>query len=230
MTTRGLLVTAAAKLAALGRWIWETRLVQWIWKFRLIFVGQGLYQTLSFLYDDPLWWAVEAKWKWNGVVAMMFMSMLINFCNLLYNRNKEIKWLGWDKAIDSLKEKEEWLKDNFFSFLSIALVISSIVLGATEEIVYIVTLLYLCSFTVLSLLVLLLKGLKVKILGDILLFIFLSIFQDSFITTACLRHGRMDGLRARDYIIFLASSVVSIVYWAARNAIIVETARSLLKF
>lgn len=69
---------------------------------------------------------------------------------------------------------------------------------------------------------------KGRVLRKIAIFIFLSIFQDSFITTAYMRHGRENGLTKKDIAIFFTSSVVSICYWAIRNGIIVETFRFLL--
>ena len=44
-----------------------------------------------------------------------------------------------------------------------------------------------------------------------------GVFQDPFITTAYFRQGRFDGLRLRDWLLFLASVVVSNAYWTLRS-------------
>jgi hypothetical protein len=50
--------------------------------------------------------------------------------------------------------------------------------------------------------------------NDIFAFVTLSVWQDSFITTIFLRHGRLDKLDKRDYIIFVSSTILSCVGWA----------------
>ena len=50
--------------------------------------------------------------------------------------------------------------------------------------------------------------------GDVVAFFVLSGRFDPFVTTAYLRHGRFNGLGARDWRIFLASVVVSNAAWA----------------
>lgn len=58
--------------------------------------------------------------------------------------------------------------------------------------------------------------------NDVLAFIVLNINQDPFITTIFLRHGRFDGLRKRDWLIFCGSLVFSNGYWIARNVVLIE--------
>ena len=148
--------------------------------WRIIF-GQGIYQTLNWLYDNPIWMLVEARFELKGVVAMMIGALVMNFCNLFYHRKKKISWLGIDQTIESVP---------------------------------------------------VLRRLNGKLNGrakEIVAFLVLSLVQDSFIATAYLRHGRDDGLKGKDLAIFFSSSVISISYWAIRNGLIIETARSLLK-
>jgi hypothetical protein len=45
------------------------------------------------------------------------------------------------------------------------------------------------------------------------IFIFLSIQYDPFVTTAYLRHGKFNGMSRRDWSIFTASVVISNAYW-----------------
>ena len=57
--------------------------------------------------------------------------------------------------------------------------------------------------------------------GSAVIFLALSIFQDPFITTAYFRQGRFDGLDKRDWRLFLASVVVSNLYWTLRSTVVV---------
>ncbi len=62
--------------------------------------------------------------------------------------------------------------------------------------------------------------------GDVIAFFALCIWEDPFITTAYLRHGRCDGLTKRDLLIFFASVLVSNGYWIARTYAVVEVAKA----
>jgi len=141
--------------------------------------GMGVYQIISWIYDNPLWMSVELAWKENGVIALMLGAMLINFGVLLYFRQKKVSWLCLDTGVDYIRES--WLGRKL--------------LGTSAN------------------------G---SVLENVIAFFLLSFFQDSFITTAYLRHGRSDGLKFQDIAVFFASSVVSISYWAIRNGLIVE--------
>ena len=167
MTTRELVVKLVAIVATFIR------------NWKNVIIGQGIYQTLSWMYDNPLWMAIEAAFGVRGVAGMMVGAMIINFCVLFYYRSKRVSWLGWDKGIELIP---------------------------------------------------IINKMKGRFLREAAIFLFLSVTQDSFITTAYMRHGREDGLKVKDFVIFFASSLISICYWAVRNGIIVETARSLLKF
>jgi len=49
--------------------------------------------------------------------------------------------------------------------------------------------------------------------SDPVIFLFLSIKFDPFITTAYLRKGRFSGMNKRDWKIFLSSVLISNAYW-----------------
>ncbi len=49
--------------------------------------------------------------------------------------------------------------------------------------------------------------------SDPVVFLFLSIKFDAFITTAYLRHGKYNGMGKRDWTIFTGSLLISNVYW-----------------
>lgn len=166
MTICGVTTKLAAIIAAFLRGWWK------------VIVGQGLYQTLSWVYDTPLWMTIEAAFGLRGVVVMMVSAIAINFCTLFYYRSKEVSWLGWDRGIKLIP---------------------------------------------------IINRIKWEKLKKIAILVFLSVFQNSFIATAYMRHDReKNGLTAKDYITFLASSMISVSYWAIRNGIIVETVRVLI--
>ena len=52
--------------------------------------------------------------------------------------------------------------------------------------------------------------------NNVVAFLSLSFFQDPFITTAYFRCGRFDGLKTRDWRIFLSSVLLGNLYWTLR--------------
>jgi hypothetical protein len=47
-------------------------------------------------------------------------------------------------------------------------------------------------------------------------------YQDPFITTVFLRHGRFGGLTKKDWAVFFGSLAFSNGYWIARNVALIE--------
>ena len=184
--------------------------------------GMGIWQISQWVYDNPIWIAIELKFKLCGVIALVIGAMIINFTPLFYYRNKRVNWLCWDKGVDLIKNSSR-------SFIRGLLFV-----GVLIEVVFFTSLFSVCLIALAIIAAreahkILICGLKISWMEDVIMFFLLSIFQDSFITTAYLRHGRKEGLGGRDYIIFFSSSIVSIGYWALRNGIIAETLRFLLK-
>lgn len=66
--------------------------------------------------------------------------------------------------------------------------------------------------------------------GSAVIFLALCIFQDAFITTAYFRQGRFDGLRGKVWHIFLASVLVSNVYWTLRSGVVVAVLAAVWKW
>lgn len=185
-------------------------------------MGMGLWQIANWIYDTPIWIAGELKYGFKGVVALMIGAIIINLCALLYYRRKKVSWLCWDSGVEVLKTSSKlvarvaMLAGIFFgTFFSMNVSSGLIVFAAVMAIGGILRIIIL--------------GLRISWLEGIIMFFFLSFYQDSFIATAYLRRGRVNGIQARDYAIFSASSVVSVFYWAIRNGIIAETLRLLLK-
>ncbi|MDZ4185266.1 MAG: hypothetical protein U1D97_09835 [Desulfuromonadales bacterium] len=49
--------------------------------------------------------------------------------------------------------------------------------------------------------------------NETVVFLFLSIKFDPFVTTAYMRHGKFNGMNQRDWTIFMGSLIVSNIYW-----------------
>jgi hypothetical protein len=182
----------------------------------------GLYHILSWLFDNPLWIFVELRWHSNGVRVMMLFALIINFGMLFYYRKKKVSWLGLDVAADFMQKKTEKLTELFFLLVSpkmLAVFIVVALLSPDYLLVLQVVFYFLVAFEIL---ILATRGLGTK-WESIVAFFALSVWQDSFVTTAYLRRKDCsDGLKRKDYIIFFLSSVTSISYWAIRNGLIAE--------
>jgi hypothetical protein len=177
-------------------------------KYGKLIAAAGIYRIQAWLFDNPIWMAVELKWHMKGVLSMIVISLLFNIVLLISFRNKKNEWTLWT-ALDELSIKQSEFNSRYDKWTSkktiwklIPMVISYI------------------PFKVAMLLMWCIK--KSPILGDLAALIMLSVFEDPFVTTTYLRHGYVNGLRARDIVAFLLSSVISIGYWAVRNGLIVE--------
>lgn len=196
--------------------------------WKQVIIGQGIYKLASWLWDNPVWMAMQYAFRSTGTTIMIIGSFFLNFGLLFYYRSKKVSWLGWDRGVEALKEKEEDISQNFIGIFLKASAFFGVLLYNSEKISSIIFVAF-GVLSALSFLVLLLRALKVRILGDCIAFILLSIYEDPFITTAYLRHGYVDGLRVRDIAILTLSCVLSISYWTIRNGLIVETFRVLVK-
>lgn len=49
--------------------------------------------------------------------------------------------------------------------------------------------------------------------SDAVIFVYLSINRDPFITTAYLRHGKFNGMNRRDWTVFMTSLILGNAYW-----------------
>jgi len=179
-------------------------------KYWGIIAGAGIYRVFSWIFDNPLWMSVELKWHEQGVIAMMIAAFFINTMLLAYFRNKSTRFILWS-ALDELSGKEFEFHEAYAKW------------GQKKNPwkIYLVAVSYVPVKLAIFMLWCLKKSPR---LGDLAAFLILPIIEDPFITTMYLRHGHGNGLRAKDYIVYLASNVISIGYWAIRNAVIVEIA------
>lgn len=178
-------------------------------KHRGLVTGATIYHGGNFIFNNPLWLSVELMWGVKGVIGMMASAFVIDAILLIYfSNNRGTDFILWNK-LDEFSGKKlkftevynKWAqKKTPWRFYKLVIFYVPVKL----------TLFILWCFN------------KSPRLGDLVAFLILSIHDNAFSTTMYLRHGYRGGLRIRDYVIFFVSSVITIGYWAARNAVIVE--------
>ena len=168
--------------------------------------AHGILSATDALFDHVLYPVVLA-WLGNlaGGAVMTLASMLICAAILAFYEHGKIDWLGVD-AVEAVKEHGEgWVRRLDYSHWTIRLVA------------------WLPSRTFLIVLWAINKS-------DIWAFIALSLYEDAFKTTAFLRKGKFDRFGRKDALIFIASLVISNVYWTIRWSIILEVFVRSFKF
>jgi hypothetical protein len=163
--------------------------------------------------------SVELRWKETGVWGMVVGAFIINTILLIYFKNKKTDFILWNK-LDKMSKRSSELNETYNKW------------GWADKKTIWKSCLLVVTYVPAKLIILILWCLKKSpLLGDLAAFLILSVIEDPFITTMYLRHGYRNGFRKRDYLVYLISSVVSIGYWAVRNAAIVELVfRPTLKF
>ena len=162
--------------------------------------GWGFWYLTSWIFDNILYVAAIAIWgPVFGGGVMTVIAMGITFCFMLFYERGRTDWLGVNAVEEIRRDGFRWVRT-----LESSEYRSRIIRHLVQIIVFIPR--------QLSRLVLFLLR-----QGDVVAFLVLSIQTDPFITTAFLRHGRFDGLRRRDWIIFAASGLLSNFYWTLRS-------------
>jgi len=172
-----------------------------------IAISHAVLATVDFFFDNLLY---PAMLVWHGKlvggVIMTLLSCVICFCLVTFYVWSKKDWLGID-VVEAVKERGEvWIKRFYSTKGHWCLLIKAIA--------------YLPSRIFLLVMWLLKKN-------DIAAFLALSVYQDAFKTTIFLRHGRTDGLASRDWLIFVASIIVSNVYWTLRWSVIIEIVKTI---
>lgn len=164
----------------------------------------GLLTIFNLLYDDVLYPLVIYKWgALVGGGAMAVTASAICLVMLWWYERSSHDWLGVNVVEDIKAKGEGW--------------VSKLDTKAQESLVW--SLLRIVLYLPARLFLVVLWATKKN---DVLAFFALNIFQDPFVTTIFLRHGRFDGLKKRDWMIFSASLVFSNGYWIARNVALIE--------
>ena len=177
-------------------------------------LGQGIWATTSWLYDNPLYIAAIAIYgPIYGGGMMTLGSLAICLLTLIWYNRTGVDWVGVG-AIDSIRALSLKYAEKLARWKPDSLVGMFLVLLFYIPIRIILFLTRLANHS---------KH------GDVIAFVLLSILQDPFITTAYLRHGKYGSMKRRDWWIFFGSVVVSNGYWILRTTIIIEIALVLWK-
>jgi hypothetical protein len=162
----------------------------------------GLYNFSGWIYDY-LFWGAMLVWFGNlwGSVWCSLGALVINFFLLRWYQKNEKDWLGVN-ILEEIKAKgHEWAERL-----------------CNHHRWYVKYSIYLFAKLFQGIIWCLNKN-------DVFAFLFLSIWKDSFITTAFLRHGKFGELNRRDYAIFLGSTILSTICWSFGMIIIMFFAK-----
>jgi hypothetical protein len=181
------LISTGITLSVIGAIVY---LLSGNWKKVLVVIGSwGLYDSLGFLYDYILWPLAQNAYGDISIVFLTAGAMGINFLVLNWYQRSGNDWLGVN-YLEEVKAKGHKWADRVYEHES----------GLVRVLLYVPA-----------------KGFQLVIWllnkNDILAFIFLSLWKDSFVTTAFLRHGRFGKLERRDYEIFIPSTIISCLAW-----------------
>ena len=164
--------------------------------------GWGLYEAYNFSFDFLAWPIIQAFFGFIGIALLILIALINNFIILLWYQHKKVDWFGVN-VLEDLKAKGHlWVHE----------------VDNNKNIVKKISL-YIPA-KILQFMIWLLNK------NDIFAFVTLSLWQDSFITTIFLRHGRFDRLDRRDYIIFVSSTVLSCLAWSVLMQVIITAIRA----
>ncbi len=152
--------------------------------------GWGILEAYNSIWEFIIWPIVQGLFGFVGVLALIVVALINNFIILLWYQHKKVDWFGVNE-VENIKAKGHlWVHEvsnhqNLIKRFS----------------------LYIPAKMLQFMIWLLNKN-------DVFAFVTLSLWQDSFITTIFLRHGRFDKLDRRDYIIFVTSTILGCLGWA----------------
>lgn len=161
--------------------------------------GLGLYGAFNWVFDQLVYPTVIAVYGViQGGLAMSALSMAQCSLVLVFYEHQKIEWLGLD-AVDVTKEKSiQWLQA-----LDCRKYRNALIRFSTR-------IFFFLPRTVLRFVLWLLTR------GDIPSLLGLSLLTDPFITTAYLRRGAFNGLRRKDWLVFIVSGIIANAYWSIR--------------
>lgn len=163
-----------------------------------ILTGWTFWAGFNWWFDNILFPAGIAKWgPLYGGIAMSVAAMLLNLACLVGYEYKKMSWIG--DTEDVLEGMFKWTKkimEHEYKYASVKFVLAAI-----------------CVLPRLVLSIAVWCVAK----GGIRAFLALSMFTDSFVTTAYLRKEKAGRSKAIDLGIFFASTVFSCAYWTFRS-------------
>lgn len=165
-----------------------------------IVAGLGFWSSLSWVGDNIAFPAVIA---WKGLLlgglAMSLISIFITALFLMVYEYKKIDWMGMDVLHDIRNNGLSWAHTYYARHYDNA------VFHYGNRALFFLPMIFSNMLT----------WMLQK--GDAFAFVALSILSDPFVTTIYLRHGRFDGLKKKDWGIFLCSGVLANMYWTLRS-------------
>ncbi len=169
-------------------------------KTMVVVGGWGIYDFADSIYNFVLWPIIQNNYGAFSIVYLTLGAVAMNLPVLfLYHRGG--KDLLGVKYLEEVKERELEFANKFYYHGN----------KIVRVLMYIPTKIF-------QFVIRLLKK------NDVFAFIFLSLFNDSFIATVFLRHGNFDKLNKRDFMIFTGSTLLGCALWG----VIVEVVLSLL--
>lgn len=162
--------------------------------------GFGFWSSTSWVFDNIMYPGVIA---WRGLLEggliMASVAIVVELSFLMVYEYKKVDWMGMD-ALESIRNDGDiWImKFNGKQYHGIVVKIWMRIIMFFPVMIFRIVLWMLKK-------------------GDVFAFFALSIFMAPFPTTIYLRHGRFDGLRKKDWMIFIASAILGNVYWTLRS-------------
>ena len=151
--------------------------------------GWGVYDFIDSVYNLVLWPIVQNSYGALSIVYLTLGAVAMNLPVLYWYQSSGNDWLGV-KYLEEVKKRELEFANKFYYHKS----------KTVRVLMYI-------PIKIFHLLIWLLKK------NDVFAFIFLSLFNDSFIATVFLRHGSFEKLNKRDYLIFAGSTLLGCALW-----------------
>ncbi len=150
--------------------------------------GHVLYEICGFGFDWILWPLIQAKGGWLGLILLTIGAFTINLIVLWSYQKMKKDWLGVS-VLENMKVKADEMRwrNNKFG-------------GWYQPFHYLIIAVF--------------KVLMWLMRYDMVTFIVLSCYHDSFVATAFLRKGRFGPLTKRDLVIFTTSTLFSCAFWA----------------
>jgi len=158
-------------------------------KVTVIVGGWSIYKVIYTSYDYVLWPVIQNKY---GDISILYLSVgatILNYFILRWYQAKEVDWLGVN-YLEEIKEKSNSWSEKIFGHKNRCIrILMYVPVKFFQAVIY------------------LLKR------NDLFAFFVFSLWKDSFVTTAFLRHGKFGDLDKRDYQIFTASTFLGCIYW-----------------
>ena len=169
-----------------------------------VMTAWGLYEAYNFSFDFIVWPIIQDIYGFKGIILLILLALINNFIILLWYQKKKSDWFGVNVFEDIKTKGHIWARK----------------VGESENTIKKFSL-YIPA-KILQFFIWLLNK------HDIFAFVTLSVWQDSFITTIFLRHGKFDKLDKRDYIIFLSSTILGCIGWSLLIQVIIILAKLII--